>query len=159
MAEYDFYVKVDADNQMIVKHPLVKENMKQLFPAHDFSSGPPAGFLGFIRVPPPEIGVYEKFDETIGEDIATAFVHNGLEYKLEDGVYKDVWHVVPMTAAEKTAKINARQEVWAAANLGWSSWTWNESICDYEAPVPYPTDGNTYIWNESTTSWDLLPEE
>jgi hypothetical protein len=25
-----------------------------------------------------------------------------------------------------------------------------------EAPVPYPTDGERYTWNEETISWDLV---
>jgi len=33
------------------------------------------------------------------------------------------------------------------------SWVLNESTCRWEAPVPYPTDGKSYDWNESTTSW------
>ena len=34
------------------------------------------------------------------------------------------------------------------------SWILNEETCLWEAPLPYPTDGNLYIWNESTLSWD-----
>lgn len=37
-----------------------------------------------------------------------------------------------------------------------ASWTLNDSTCLWEAPVPYPTDGQDYIWNEDTTSWDLI---
>lgn len=33
------------------------------------------------------------------------------------------------------------------------SWTLNESTCRWEAPVPYPTDGEQYSWDEDTTSW------
>lgn len=34
-----------------------------------------------------------------------------------------------------------------------SSWVLNESTCQWEAPVPYPTDGQRYIWDEATQSW------
>lgn len=34
------------------------------------------------------------------------------------------------------------------------SWTLDESTCQWQAPVPYPNDGNLYIWNEETQSWD-----
>ena len=37
------------------------------------------------------------------------------------------------------------------------SWTLNEDTCQWEAPVAFPNDGKSYNWNESTTSWDLLP--
>jgi len=33
------------------------------------------------------------------------------------------------------------------------SWLLNETTCLWEAPVPYPTDGEYYVWNESTNSW------
>ena len=39
-----------------------------------------------------------------------------------------------------------------------ASWTLNETSCLWEAPVAYPTDGERYIWNEETTSWDLVTE-
>lgn len=35
------------------------------------------------------------------------------------------------------------------------SWILNELTCRYDAPVEYPNDGNVYIWNEITTSWDI----
>lgn len=36
------------------------------------------------------------------------------------------------------------------------SWTLNSEMCKWEAPVPYPTDGKTYVWNEPTFSWVLV---
>lgn len=36
------------------------------------------------------------------------------------------------------------------------SWSLNDESCLWESPVPYPTDGNLYIWNESTLSWQLI---
>ena len=35
------------------------------------------------------------------------------------------------------------------------SWTLNETTCRWEAPVPYPTDGELYVWNETNKTWDL----
>jgi len=37
-----------------------------------------------------------------------------------------------------------------------ASWTLNETTCQWEAPVAYPTDGESYSWDEETTSWVLL---
>lgn len=37
-----------------------------------------------------------------------------------------------------------------------NSWTLNEETYLWEAPVAYPEDGNNYVWNESTISWDLV---
>ncbi len=35
------------------------------------------------------------------------------------------------------------------------SWILNENTCQWEAPVPYPTDGKDYNWNETNQTWDL----
>jgi hypothetical protein len=39
-----------------------------------------------------------------------------------------------------------------------SSWVLNEETCLWECPVPYPTDGNYYIWNEENQTWSLVTE-
>ena len=36
------------------------------------------------------------------------------------------------------------------------SWIMNTSTWLWEAPVPYPTDGQMYTWDEATLSWVLL---
>jgi hypothetical protein len=36
------------------------------------------------------------------------------------------------------------------------SWVLNEFSCLWESPIPYPNDGNMYIWNESTQSWNAI---
>jgi hypothetical protein len=33
------------------------------------------------------------------------------------------------------------------------SWTLNEETCLWDSPVPFPTDGQRYDWDEATTSW------
>jgi hypothetical protein len=33
------------------------------------------------------------------------------------------------------------------------SWVLDEFSCLWNAPVPYPTDGNRYAWDEDTQSW------
>ena len=37
----------------------------------------------------------------------------------------------------------------------YESWIINQTTWVWEAPIPYPDDGNIYNWNEETTSWDL----
>lgn len=40
------------------------------------------------------------------------------------------------------------------------SWILNEETCLWDAPVPYPTDGADYLWNENDQTWDLwVPTE
>lgn len=36
------------------------------------------------------------------------------------------------------------------------SWVWDGVY--WAAPAVMPSDGGQYEWNETTTSWDLLPE-
>jgi len=35
----------------------------------------------------------------------------------------------------------------------YASWLLNENTCLWDSPVPYPTDGKNYSWDETTTSW------
>lgn len=35
----------------------------------------------------------------------------------------------------------------------YASWVLNTTKGIYEAPVPYPDDGNSYAWDEETTNW------
>ena len=39
----------------------------------------------------------------------------------------------------------------------YASWILNTSTWLCEAPVPYPTDGKLYEWDEATQSWVLVP--
>lgn len=36
------------------------------------------------------------------------------------------------------------------------SWTINQTTWTWEAPIPRPTDGKIYAWNEATKSWDVI---
>jgi len=33
------------------------------------------------------------------------------------------------------------------------SWTLVEEICQWAAPVAYPTDGKAYVWDEAAQNW------
>ena len=150
------YIQID-DNNKPLNHPLEEFNLKQLYPDHDFSLGLPSGYVEFERVAPPIPGVYKKFDETKGADICLAFSHNGLEYKFIDGKVKDVWYVIDMTDDEKKAAQDAVKASYDNGDIP-SSWTFNESTCEYDPPTSMPTDGKGYIWDEDTTSWKLVQE-
>ena len=39
------------------------------------------------------------------------------------------------------------------------SWILNEDTCQWEVPLPYPTDGKEYIWDEPTINWIEVPTE
>jgi hypothetical protein len=36
-----------------------------------------------------------------------------------------------------------------------SSWVLNKNIWLWESPIPYPTDGKVYYWDEPTVTWQL----
>ena len=134
MAEYAFYIKVDENNEA-VNHPIILENMKQLFPSHDFSDGSaPTGGLPFVRVPEPKLEQFKKFDDSKGVANSDGFSHNGLEYKLVDGVMKDVWAIIDMTSSERAARQAQLDKM--------------ESN-----PPAYPSDGKDYEWDRSSSSW------
>lgn len=40
----------------------------------------------------------------------------------------------------------------------YESWSLNEETCLWEPPAAYPEDGQRYVWNEDTLSWDPATE-
>lgn len=46
-----------------------------------------------------------------------------------------------------------------AAPQPFPSWTLNAETYLWEAPTPYPTDGNLYQWVEADLNWQLIPTE
>jgi len=35
-----------------------------------------------------------------------------------------------------------------------TSWTLNDTTCQWDPPTAYPDDGKAYEWNETTKAWD-----
>jgi len=35
-----------------------------------------------------------------------------------------------------------------------NKWVLNEETCRWEAPIPYPTDGLIYVWNDNRGEWE-----
>jgi hypothetical protein len=38
----------------------------------------------------------------------------------------------------------------------YDSWVLNEDSCIWQSPISYPDDGQSYEWDESSTSWVLV---
>ena len=38
------------------------------------------------------------------------------------------------------------------------SWILDKDTCRWEAPIPYPTDGLNYVWEETAQIWELIQE-
>ena len=127
---------IQIRNGQPFEHPIFWDNFRQAFPNID-TNNLPDSFAKFVRIEPPIVGIYE--------------VYEGVTYEWQDGVVTDVHHVRAMTADEKTAKQDAVKADWAES--GFASWVFDETICSFKAPTPYPTDGKTYRWDEPTTSW------
>lgn len=36
------------------------------------------------------------------------------------------------------------------------SWILDNNTLEWEAPIPFPTDGRHYFWNETTQTWDVI---
>jgi hypothetical protein len=128
---------IQLQNGEPVNHPIMEENLRQAFPEMDLNNLPDT-FARFERVVPAMLGVYE--------------INEGATYEWVDGVVKDVHHRRAMTPEERTAKQDATKAEWQQNN-GFASWTFNEETCVFDPPVPYPTDGKFYVWDEPTTSW------
>lgn len=39
-----------------------------------------------------------------------------------------------------------------------ASWILNEDTCQWESPIPIPTDDKRYSWDESITAWVEIPQ-
>lgn len=136
----ELYIQI-RDGQPF-EHPIMGDNLRQLYPDLD-PNNLPAGFAKFTRVPAPPVQVYE--------------INDGVTYEFQDGVVTDVWHVRDMTAEERVEKQERIKAAWAALDHKFASWQFDEATCAYQPPVPYPTDGAIYTWDEDNVTWQLLP--
>jgi hypothetical protein len=41
----------------------------------------------------------------------------------------------------------------------YNSWVLNEETCLWDAPIPYPEDGETYTWDEEQGDWTQITNE
>lgn len=131
---------IRIQNGEITGHPLLKENLLQAYPDIDLSTT--TEFVPFVRVLAPTPGVYDKTPT--------------VSYVLENGVAKDVWTVEPMTPAEKLERQQQVKEQWK--ETGFNSWIFNEENCSFDPPVPFPSDGKFYNWDESLGNWVLIED-
>lgn len=127
---------IQIKNGQPFEHPISEDNFRQVFSNID-TNNLPESFARFVRSEAPVVGVYE--------------VHDGVTYEWQDGLVTDLHHVRSMTSEEVAAKQDEAKAIWA--ERGYASWVFDEAICAFKAPVPHPTDGKIYRWDEPTVSW------
>lgn len=135
---------IRLENGQPVDHPIHKANFIDAFPDIDLNNLP-SNYVRFERIIQPKLGPYEK--------------NQTLQYQLgSDGVCRDVWNCEQMTAEERLAKQNEVKADWQSSGTTFVSWVFDETLCEYVAPIPYPSDGLLYRWDEPTLAWILVEE-
>lgn len=127
-------------NGMPFEHPLVEDNLKQVIINFD-PNNLPKGLEPFIRKPYPQIGFLETFVGTTYEKI--------------DGVWQDVHNIRPLSEEEKAAKIQFAKDTFIFSD----TWLLNETTGEWMPPVPYPTDGKLYSWDNEKLQWAIIDND
>jgi len=96
-------------------------------------------------------------DTTPGEWIQTSYntrggVHYGPDGEPDDGVaLRYNYGGIGLTYDKEADAFYEPQP--------YPSWTLNTNTYLWEAPIPYPDDGDVYIWNEENQSWDPVESQ
>ena len=128
----NLFIKIENDNP--VGHPALEDNLIQAFGTI------PSEWKSFIRVPCPDIGVYQILESDIPS------------YQKIDNMWTDVWLVRNMTIQEKTDKQNS-VKLWAKVTNQDPSWIFDETSCRFVPPVPKPDNLQPWIWDRPSQSW------
>jgi hypothetical protein len=48
---------------------------------------------------------------------------------------------------------DSQKDAFYSPKIDNTTWIFNEHKCVWERPIPYPTDGKSYNWNESAQTW------
>lgn len=130
------YIQIQDGNP--INHPLLEDNVVQVWPEIDLDNPPIDRLAKFERIPQPPVGVYE--------------VYQGVTYEWKENIVSDVHHIRPMTLNEQKEKQDFVINRWTRSG-GWASWILDEETCQMVAPVPHPNDGSIYQWDETTCTW------
>ena len=115
----ELFIRIDENGQA-VDHPIMGDNFRQAFPDIDVNNLP-SNFARFERVPAPIPSPYEKN-------------HRASYQKRSDGVWADTYTCDLMTQEEIVA-LQDQVKTAFAANIGFASWTFNETTCRFEPPL------------------------
>lgn len=130
---------IKIQNGKPIDHPILLENFKQAYPNID-TNNLPSDFAWFQRVSKPKMGPYVK-------NLTSS-------YEFDGNIVKDIWLIEEMSLEEKVNLQNKVKAEWE--NTGHNSWIFNEITCSFDPPIPYPTDGKKYEWNEAMLNWQEI---
>lgn len=71
--------------------------------------------------------------------------------------YHEVDLIIPATDKGRVGNDYDGEKFWFPKP--YPSWSKNQELNEWEAPIPFPEDGNPYFWDETTTSWVLAQVE
>ena len=111
-----------------------------------------------------KLGIGNKVErvEVVSDDIATT-EQAGLEFLQNLYKTRDVWKQTYYDGSirKNYAGIDYTYDQTRDAFIPpkpFSKWELNEETCRWEAPVPYPSDGNSYMWNDEEQEWQAKPD-
>ena len=132
---------IQLENGVPIGHPIALDNLKLVYPTINFENDLLENFAKVVRTSIPQHTVYER-------------ILQEPEYTLVDGTVYANWKVEKLSKAEiKNLQTTVKQNWKQFPN--WQSWSFNNLECRYDPPIPYPTDGNAYEWDETIVSWVL----
>ena len=133
----DLFIRIE--NGSPVDHPITLENLQMVYPGFD-PANPPENFMPFVKLGVP----YRDFFE----------VYEGVTYIMESNYVTETHHVRPMTSEEKQNYINDLKQQFIE-NGGDEDWYFDENLLTFVPSVPYPTDGQKYMWDKDNNIWIL----
>ena len=125
------FIKVENNNT--VNHPVTIENLVLIYPNFDINNLPD-GYLPFNRA-------------TIPASTSPYIIHEP-NYVITNDVVNEIYTARMMTTEEKQELFIKMEE-----RKPYPSWILNEETCNWEPPTSYPSDGNKYVWDETSLSW------
>lgn len=132
----NLYIRLN--NGQPIDHPLVEENLLQVFPDLDLNNLPD-WLSKFERVGKPLPGPYETNQQSSYEVVGDKVI--------------DVWTADQLTEEEIVEKQNQVKADWLVD--GFPSWTFDEATCSFVPPIPMPIDDYYYKWNEQIVNWEI----
>lgn len=98
-------------------------------------------------------------DTSPGEWIQYSYnTHGGIHYQPNSNIpSEDQSKALRKNGASIGGTYDRERDAFIPPKL-YPSWVLNEQTCRWDPPVPEPTDGKSYIWNEESLNWVELKE-